>query len=169
MALYLESYGQETTYSVWCVCMIYFNQITKLREENKVAHIIILIGFIILAEIKLLYAADYFKQIGLDTIVYRLKTKLILVHMYMFNTRLQCHNERMDNFISNPKMQVERCVFAHFKEFAKRGQIVAFINDKELRQRLSNEDRLSSTILETIFGVCETARTVAGVVEHCIK
>ncbi|KXJ82796.1 hypothetical protein RP20_CCG011342 [Aedes albopictus] len=171
VAFTLEPYRKGTSFNDWFTRMKYFFRVNKIKEEDKMAYFITMSGPVIFAEIKLLYPTGDFEKAALDDIVNKLKNRLDktdpdLVQRYKFSTRVQNPDETTEDFILNLKLQAEFCGFENFKEVAILDRLIAGIKDKNLRQRLLSEDKLSLANAEKIVTTWEVARANSGTTDH---
>nr|XP_029733805.1 uncharacterized protein LOC109415052 [Aedes albopictus] len=170
MAFGLEPFRKGTSFNDWFTRLKYFFSVNNIKEENKLAYFITMSGPIIFSEIKLLYPAGDFEKATLDDIVSKLKNRLDktdpdLVQRYKFSTRVQNPDEPTEDFVLSLKLQAEFCGFANFKEVAILDRIIAGLRDKNLRQKLLSEEKLSLNNAEKIIATWEVARANAGTAE----
>lgn len=153
MAFSLEPYRRGTSFNDWFTRLKYFFRVNKIKEDDKMAYFITMSGPVIFTEIKLLFPAGNFEEEALDDIVSKLKNRLDktdpdLVQRYKFSTRVQNPDESTEDFVLNLKLQAEFCGFENFKQVAILDRLIAGIRDKNLRQRLLSEDKLTLTNAE---------------------
>ncbi|XP_062698860.1 uncharacterized protein LOC115268956 [Aedes albopictus] len=171
VAFSMEPYRRGTSFNDWYTRMTYFFQVNNVEEKNKLAYFITMSGPVIFAEIRLLYPAGNFEQASLGDIVSKLKNRLDktdpdMVQRYKFATRVQNPDESTEDFILNLKLQAEFCGFENYKQVAILDRLVAGIRDKNLRQRLLSEEKLTLANAEKLIATWEVARANAGTTDQ---
>lgn len=89
------------------------------------------------------------------------KTESDLVQRLKFNVRTQQPDESLEDFVLSVKLQAEFCNFENFKPSAIRDRIVAGVRDKELQQRLLNEEKLTLETAEKLIATWDIAKNNA--------
>ncbi|XP_058448857.1 uncharacterized protein LOC131428830 [Malaya genurostris] len=108
------------------------------------------------SELKLLFPGKDLKTVSFKEITDALKkrydkTESELVQRYKFYQRAQGPNERAEDFILAVKLQAEMCDFGEFKDMAIRDKLVCGISNKDLQQRLFNEEDLTLAKAEKLI------------------
>lgn len=171
MAFTIEPYRRGTSFTDWFTRLKYFFNVNKVKEEDKMAYFITMSEPVIFSEIKLLYPTGNFEEAALEDVVSKLKNRLDktdpdLVQRYKFSTRIQHPDEPTEDFILGLKLQAEFCGFGNFKDTAILDRIIAGIRDKNLRQKLLGEEKLTLANAEKMITTWEVARTNAGAADH---
>lgn len=73
---------------------------------------------------------------------------------------------RIEDFVLSLKLQAEFCGFNNFKEVAVLDRLIAGIKDKNFRQLLVGEEKLTLANAEKIIATWEIARANAGAAEE---
>ncbi|XP_058448914.1 uncharacterized protein LOC131428872 [Malaya genurostris] len=99
------------------------------------------------SELTLLFPGKDLKTVSFKEITDALKkrydkTESDLIQRYKFYQRVQGPNESED-FILAVKLQAEMCDFGEFKDMAIRDKLVCGISNKDLQQRLFDEEDLT--------------------------
>ncbi|KXJ79949.1 hypothetical protein RP20_CCG027442 [Aedes albopictus] len=167
VACTIEPYRRGTSFNDWFARLKFFFKVNKISEDDKMAYFITLSGPVMFDEIKLLYPAGNFEEAAFDDLISKLKNRLDktepdLVQRYKFSTRIQNPEETTEDFVLALKLQAEFCGFANFKETAILDRLIAGIKDKNLRQRLLSEEKLTLASAEKIIVTWEVARANAG-------
>lgn len=167
VAFTMEPYRRGASFADWYTRMKYFFRVNQVKDDDKMAYFITMSGPVIFSEIKLLFPAGDFEESSLDDIVAKLKNRLDktdpdMVQRHKFATRVQNPDESTEDFILNLKLQAEFCGFENYKQIAILDRLVAGIRDKNLRQRLLSEDKLTLPNAEKIIATWEVARANRG-------
>lgn len=170
VAFTIEPYRKGAKFNDWFTRLKYLFGLNKVKDEDKMAYLITLGGPVIFEEIKLLYPAGDFEKIAFEDLIAKLKNRLDktdpdLVQRYKFSTRVQHPDETTEDFILALKLQAEFCDFENFKEKAILDRLIAGIIDKNLRQRLLSEEKLTLAAAEKIIATWEVAKANAYTTE----
>ncbi|XP_058445754.1 uncharacterized protein LOC131426939 [Malaya genurostris] len=108
------------------------------------------------SELKLLFPGKDLKTVSFKEITDALKkrydkTESDLIQRYKFYQRVQGPNESAEDFILAVKLQAEMCDFGEFKDMAIRDKLVCGISNKELQQRLFDEEDLTLAKAEKLI------------------
>lgn len=170
IACTMDPYRRGTSFNDWYTRLKYFFKVNKIKDEDRMAYFVTLSGPVMFDEIKLLYPVGNFEEAEFDDLIAKLKNRLDkidpdLVQRYKFSTRVQNPDETTEDFILSLKLQAEFCAFANFKEVAILDRMIAGLRDKNLRQRLLSEEKLSLANAEKIIATWEIARANSGTAE----
>ncbi|EAT41776.1 AAEL006626-PA [Aedes aegypti] len=171
MAFTIEPYRRGASFTDWFTRLKYFFKVNNVKEEDKMAYFVTLSGPSMFAEIKLLYPAGNFEEVAFEDLIAKLKSRLDkiepdLVQRYKFSSRVQNPGETTEDFVLALKLQAEFCGFDNYKEIAILDRLIVGINDKNLRQRLLGEEKLSLANAEKIIATWEIAKANAGAVDE---
>ncbi|XP_058816781.1 uncharacterized protein LOC131680076 [Topomyia yanbarensis] len=108
------------------------------------------------SELKLLFPGRDLKTVSFKEITGALrkrydKTESDLIQRYKFYQRVQGPSESAEDFILAVKLQAEMCHFGEFKDMAIRDKLVCGISDKDLQQRLFDEEDLTLAKAEKLI------------------
>lgn len=162
MATMIEPYRKGSSFAEWVLRLEYCFIANEISEVRKKAFFISLGGQAVFKELSLLYPNLDIANVTYNDMVARLKTRFDktesdIIQRLKFNRRIQQPNETLEDFVLAVKLQAEFCSFGSYKEIAIRDRIMAGLLDKNLQQRLLNEEHLTLECAEKMITTWEMA------------
>lgn len=130
--------------------------INKIPDDEKLAYFLGLCGRETYSELKLLHPGVDLATKTYESIIDSLKRRFDKVdtdmfQRYKFYNMVQGESEAAEDFILKVKLQAESCEFGAFKETAIRDRLVMGVLDKQVQQRLLEEEDLTLAKVEKII------------------
>ncbi|XP_062708590.1 uncharacterized protein LOC134289597 [Aedes albopictus] len=158
----IDPYVQGTSFSHYVEQMEFIFSSNDIVEGKKKDIFLSLCGVTVFQELKRLYPATDLKTVSYADIIKKLKERYDkvesdIVMRYKFRCRVQGPNETNENFLLDVKLLAETCDFGEFRDSAIRDQLVYGVYDKDLQQKLLDEEKLTLKIAERILKTKEVA------------
>lgn len=130
--------------------------INKIPADEKLAYFLGLCGRETFSELKLLHPGVDLKTLTYDAMIDSLKRRFDkaetdMFQRYKFYNMAQSESEAAEDFILKVKLQAESCEFGAFKETAIRDKLVMGVFDKQIQQRLIEEEDLTLSKAEKLI------------------
>ncbi|XP_062543125.1 uncharacterized protein LOC134210829 [Armigeres subalbatus] len=150
------SFGQYVEQIEWIF------RINKIPQEEKLAYFLGLCGRETFSELKLLHPGVDLATLTYDAMIDSLKRRFDkadtdMFQRYKFYNMVQGESETAEDFILKVKLQAESCEFGAFKETAIRDKLVMGVLDKQIQQRLIEEEDLTLAKVEKLIVTRESA------------
>ncbi|XP_062698512.1 uncharacterized protein LOC109427057 [Aedes albopictus] len=158
----IDPYVQGTSFSHYVEQMEYIFSSNDIQEVKKKDIFLSLCGVTVFHELKRLYPATDLKTVSYADIIKKLKERYDkvesdIVMRFKFRCRVQGPSESNENFLLDVKLLAETCDFGEFRDSAIRDQLVYGVYDKNLQQRLLDEENLTLKVAERILKTKEVA------------